>query len=140
MSSLDVKNEEITTQALRVGEIDTIDSSLPKTKLLNPFVVSDRPSFDPESEHFSPRQLFESLAEFRRHDPTRYPAKAFGVSYRNLNVHGYKTSTDYQYTFGNYPGRLISRAFGQGKTPVTILNNLDGFIKQGEMLLVLGPR
>lgn len=78
--------------------------------------------------------MFDTLGEFRR----RYAPKAFGVAFQNLSVYGYKTSTDYQHTFGNYPATLLIKAFGHAKEQVNILNSFDGLVRQGEMLLVLG--
>lgn len=104
----------------------------------NPFLVSDRPSLDPDSNLFNPALLFNSLAENRRQEFNRHQVKAFGVAFQNLSVYGYKTSTDYQHTFGNYPATLFIKAFGHAKVKVNILNSFDGLVPQGEMLLVLG--
>ena len=139
LNSSRVKDETVATRALEIGGLDNSDSLvLANAQPLNPFLASDCPSLDPKSDDFDPTLLFESLAEFRRQGSPRCPAKAFGVSFRNLSVHGYKTSTDYQLTFGNYPLTLLSKASGQGKEPLTILNKFDGLVEQGEMLLVLG--
>lgn len=65
-----------------------------------------------------------------------------GVSYKNLNVHGFGQPTDYQKTFGNYPLAVTSLfdrlRGGKGKTKIQILRNFDGLVKSGEMLVVLG--
>jgi ATP-binding cassette, subfamily G (WHITE), member 2, PDR len=105
---------------------------------LNPFLALDCPALNPKSSEFSSKLWFESITELHRREPDKYPSRATSVSYRDLSVHGYKTSTDYQHTFGNYPAALLHKAFGRGKTQVTILSNVDGLAKQGEMLLVLG--
>lgn len=105
---------------------------------LNPFLALDCPSLNPKSKDFSPELWFESVAQFRGREPNRYPAKALVVSYRDLSVHGYKSSADYQHTFGNYPATLLRKLFGRGRTQVTILSGFDGLIQKGEMLLVLG--
>lgn len=104
----------------------------------NPFLASNRPLLDPDSDVSNPAFFFKSLAEFRRQESNNYLPKAFGVAFRNLSVYGYKTSTDYQHTFGNYPATLFSKAFGHSKEQVNILNRFDGLVHQGEMLLVLG--
>lgn len=105
---------------------------------LNPFLALDCPSLTPKSDNFNPELWFESVAEFRRREPNRYPAKAMGILYRDLSVYGYKSSADYQRTFGNYPTTLLRKVFGRGRTQVTIFSGFDGVIQKGEMLLVLG--
>lgn len=134
-----VKGETYPTKGPQPGGFDLNNSSaVAYTEPVNPFLASDRPSFNPESEDFSPTILFESLAEVRRFESGRYPAKSFGVAYRNLSVHGYRTSTDYQHTFGNFPVTLFNKTFGWGRKRITILNSFDGLVEQGKMLLVLG--
>jgi ATP-binding cassette subfamily G (WHITE) protein 2 (PDR) len=128
-------NATIAPESRGLGPSDA--SVFAGSRPLNAYLDSDRPSIDLESDEFDPTQLFESLAGFRRCDPDRYPFKAFGVSFRNLGFHGYKTSTDYQYTFGNYPATLFSTILGSGKELVTVLNSFDGIVNPGEMLLVL---
>jgi ATP-binding cassette subfamily G (WHITE) protein 2 (PDR) len=74
-------------------------------------------------------------------DPERYPTRTAGVSFRNLNVHGFGTPTDYQKTFGNYPlevGSIFNAITGRGKSKIDILRNFDGLVRSGEMLVVLG--
>lgn len=72
----------------------------------------------------------------------RYPQRSIGVAYRNLSVHGFRESTDYQKTFGNYPFKLFSLAkrliAKREKTRVQILKDFEGLVLSGEMLMVLG--
>ncbi|MCJ1270047.1 hypothetical protein MMC22_009941 [Lobaria immixta] len=64
------------------------------------------------------------------------------VAYRNLNVYGFGTATDYQKTFANYPLAYLSRLgglFGRvRKSRIDILRDFEGLVSGGEMLLVLG--
>ena len=105
---------------------------------LNPFLALDCPALNPKSNDFSSKLWFESITRLQRQEPDKFPSRATSVSYRDLSVHGYKTSTDYQHTFGNYPAALLHKALVGRKTQVTILSNFDGLVKQGEMVLVLG--
>ena len=123
-------------KALRVGLCDTLIVVDPPP--LNPFLVTDRPSLDPDSDAFDSALFFESLAQCRYQEFNRHPSKAFGVTFRDLSVYGYKTSTDYQHTFGNYPATMFRKAFSHGKKQINILNSFDGLVHQGEMLIVLG--
>ncbi|OBT92485.1 hypothetical protein VE01_09588 [Pseudogymnoascus verrucosus] len=94
---------------------------------VNPFEGSENPSLDPQSGQFNQRAWIKAV---------------MGVSYKNLNVHGFGEPTDYQKTFGNYPlaaSSLFNNLRGEnGRIKIQILRNFDGLIKSGEMLVVLG--
>jgi len=71
------------------------------------------------------------------------PVQRIGVSFRSVNAFAFATRTDYQRTFGNFPLALaqhVSSLLGYGKNRrrVEILQNCEGLVKSGEMLLVLG--
>lgn len=108
----------------------------------NPFEGSDDPLLDPNSGQFSQRAWIKTLIGIASRDPEQYPQRTAGVSYKTLSVHGFGQPTEYQKTFGNYPlsiSSLINKFRGEmGKTKIQILQNLDGLIKSGEMLVVLG--
>ncbi|KAH9210253.1 AtrD, ABC-transporter [Leptodontidium sp. 2 PMI_412] len=109
---------------------------------INPFDTSDNPALDPQSGQFNQRAWIKTVMGIASRDPERYPSRVAGVSYKNLNVHGFGEPTDYQKTFGNYP-LAVSSPFQQAarqewKDQVQILRNFDGLIKSGEMLVVLG--
>ncbi|KAH8829423.1 ABC-2 type transporter-domain-containing protein [Flagelloscypha sp. PMI_526] len=108
----------------------------------NPFLdTSANPQLDPNSSSFSAKAWIQTLVGLA---PERYPHRSAGVSFKNLGVHGYGRPTDYQKDVGN----LVLSAIGSvkeklhiGKSHVhkiQILNEFDGLIKQGEMLVVLG--
>jgi ATP-binding cassette, subfamily G (WHITE), member 2, PDR len=111
---------------------------------LNPFRddKSD-PQLDPNSDEFSAQEWVKSMLAIQSRDPERYPKRTAGVSFTNLNVHGYGSPTDYQKTVGNiwldYFGKL-KRLIGVGKklTKIQILRDFEGLVKAGEMLVVLG--
>jgi len=108
---------------------------------INPFLGSEDPTLDPNSEKFSAKAWVKTLVSIASRDPERYPERTAGVSYRNLSCHGYGNATDYQKTFGNYPleaAGIFNRLTGRGRTKIQILRNFDGLIKSGEMLVVLG--
>lgn len=110
-------------------------------ELVNPFISTDNPILDPSSEQFNSRAWAKTLVGITSRDPERYPTRVAGVAYKNLNVHGFGTPTDYQKTFGNAPLELSSfpgRVTGKGKTKIQILRDFDGLVKSGEMLVVLG--
>lgn len=65
-----------------------------------------------------------------------------GVSFHELNVHGYTDSTDHQKSMGNLPLFLLKRLgyfIGLRRSKrVAILQQCNGVVHGGEMLLVLG--
>jgi ATP-binding cassette, subfamily G (WHITE), member 2, PDR len=108
---------------------------------INPFLGSEDPTLDPNSEKFSAKAWVKTLVSIASRDPERYPERTAGVSYRNLSCHGYGNATDYQKTFGNYPleaAGIFNKLTGRGQTKIQILRNFDGLVKSGEMLVVLG--
>jgi hypothetical protein len=110
-------------------------------RYINPFLGSEDPTLDPNSEKFSTKAWVKTLVSITSRDPERYPERAAGVSYRNLSCHGYGNATDYQKTFGNYPleaAGIFNKLTGRGQTKIQILRNFDGLVKSGEMLVVLG--
>lgn len=107
----------------------------------NPFHGSSDPQLDPTSGKFNARAWVKTLISITSRDPERYPKRVAGISYKNLNVHGFGNATDYQKTFGNYPlelGSIFNKLRGRGQTKIQILRNFDGLVKSGEMLVVLG--
>jgi ATP-binding cassette, subfamily G (WHITE), member 2, PDR len=112
-----------------------------KGEQVNPFFGSQNPVLDPTSSSFSSKLWLETVKSIESRDPERYPKRVVGVVYKNLSVHGFGESTDYQKTFGNYPFEFLSlgkRLVGrEQKTKIQILRDFDGLVKSGEMLLVL---
>lgn len=107
----------------------------------NPFNAAEDPRLDPHSDKFSARAWTKTLVGITSRDPERYPSRTAGVAYRTLNVHGFGNPTDYQKTFGNYPLELlglVNKIRGKGQRKIQILENFDGLIRSGEMLVVLG--
>ena len=109
---------------------------------INPFLgnIQD-PQLDPFSGKFAVRKWVQNMIGITSRDPDKYPGRTAGVSFQNLNVHGFGSPTDYQKTFGNYPLELVSiynKLRGQKQTKIQILRNFEGLVQSGEMLVVLG--
>lgn len=136
----DVEQDEAVIQLARTFTQRSIKTT--GGHYVNPFETTDNPLLDPHSGSFSQRAWIKTLIGIASRDPERYPVRVAGVSYKNLNVHGYGQPTDYHKTFGNYPlaiTSLFNRFRGdKGKTKIQILKNFDGLVKSGEMLVVLG--
>lgn len=106
----------------------------------NPFTAMDIPALDPNSPSFDAERWAKTYFNIMEDDPERYPQRTAGVSYRNLNVFGFGSDTDYQKTVFNvllHSVNFIGEIF-RGQPRVPILTNFDGLIKSGEMCVVLG--
>lgn len=134
--------EQITALARHLSRISRQSSSFPdegKNTFLDP--TSD-PSLDPSSEEFSSRKWVKNLLRFTSSDPERYPRRSAGVSFRKLSAFGYGTAADYQMDVGNmwlkaFGGLRSMMGLGK-KVRIDILRDFEGYLKSGEMLVVLG--
>jgi ATP-binding cassette, subfamily G (WHITE), member 2, PDR len=109
----------------------------------NPFGEEVDPRMDPRSEKFDYETWIRSMLHITSRDSERYPERTAGISFTNLNVHGYGTATDHQKTVGNIlldiPEMLKNFVTRQKGQRIDILRDFDGLVKHGEMLVVLGP-
>ncbi|KAA8648327.1 hypothetical protein EYZ11_005730 [Aspergillus tanneri] len=100
------------------------------------------PELDPNSGQFSPRKWTKNMLHITSRDPDRYPRRTAGVSFRNLNAFGYGTAADYQADVANMWLKGIGWLRGllgyRNKVRIDILRNFEGFVRSGEMLVVLG--
>ena len=62
----------------------------------NSFIDTSEPALDPASDQFDPRVWVKTLIGLQSRDPERYPQRVAGIGYKNLNVHGFGSLTDYQ--------------------------------------------
>lgn len=108
----------------------------------NPFNAEPGSVLDPNGDNFNARAWTKAMFNLQREDETAGPTRTAGVSFRHLNVHGFGADTDYQKSVGNVwlegPG-LIKKLRGDKGRKIDILQNLDGLVEAGEMLVVLGP-
>ncbi|KAJ9113738.1 ABC multidrug transporter afr2 [Naganishia adeliensis] len=98
--------------------------------------------YDPFSESFDSRAWIKSMLAITSRDPEKYPRRTAGIGFKNLSVHGYASDVEYQQTVGNVLlsglGNIRDAISGR-KRKVQIINQFDGIIEAGEMLVVLGP-
>lgn len=92
---------------------------------------------DPRSEKFRARDWAKAFYNLR-YDSDTSLARVAGVSFKNLNVSGQGSPTDFQSTVGNIFLKLPS-LFGKGSRKIEILRDFEGLILPGEQLCVLGP-
>ncbi|KAJ6092425.1 hypothetical protein N7467_004394 [Penicillium canescens] len=108
----------------------------------NPFFEDDKETtWHPDSPFFKAKDWIRALIAAQSQDPERFLQRSAGVAFKNLHVHGFGSPTDYQKDVFNAVlsiGGLIRNLVGSGKQKVQILNNFNGLVRSGEMLVVLG--
>jgi pleiotropic drug resistance (PDR) family protein len=108
----------------------------------NPFNAAPNSSLDPNGEHFNARAWTKAMLNLQQSDENAPPVRTAGVSFRDLNVHGFGSDTDYQKSVGNVwleSTNLLRRVKGDKGRQIDILQHCDGLVESGEMLVVLGP-
>lgn len=106
----------------------------------NPFEADKDSPLNPQSDNFRALAWAKSIVHMMR--DTGHEFRKAGVCYQNLNVFGYGEATDYQKNVANIlfeAAAIPRRLLGQGLTKIDILRNFDGVVRNGEMLVVLGP-
>ena len=100
---------------------------------------------DPNSDNFKPRAWTKAMLRMRyQQGDDQFQPRTAGVTFRNLSAHGDDAGgAGYAASVGNVwlqwasmAKDLISR---KPKKTIDILQGLDGLVKPGEMLVVLGP-
>ncbi|KAI8286692.1 ZEB2-regulated ABC transporter 1 [Colletotrichum sp. SAR11_240] len=98
---------------------------------------------DPSSPNFDSEAWTRAFTSLYESDPASTPSRLTGVAFRNLNVFGYSTGTQYQKSTGNIAlsiaTNLVGLATGRTKGRIDILQDFEGLVEPGEMLLALGP-
>ena len=112
------------------------------TNYQSPFHAEADSALDPNGQHFNARAWAKAMLHTQQEDSNAPPIRTAGVAYRNMNVHGFGSDTDYQKSVGNVwlegPG-LLRKVKGDKGRKIEILQHLDGLVEAGEMLVVLGP-
>ena len=132
-SDHDLKNEDEVAELAR--RLST--RSMPVGSLFPP-----QGPLDPYSDKFNARQWFKAFFQSRTDAADGRTPKTTGIAFSNLNVHGYGTATDFQKTAGNIVLESVSLAKKVLRTKqnrVDILYDLEGLLRPGELLAVLGP-
>ncbi|KAF2718209.1 ATP-binding cassette multidrug transporter [Polychaeton citri CBS 116435] len=108
----------------------------------NPFIAEQGSELDPRSENFKARSWVKSMIKLNESENIS-PSRTAGFAFRDLNVFGYGQDTDYQKSVGNVWLETVGyakKALGMAKPKrIDILQNFEGIIESGDMLVVLGP-
>lgn len=102
----------------------------------SPFHAKDG-RLDPRSEDFRAADWAKAYYNLRYSGEEAVPRVA-GIAFRDLNVWGKGSPTDFQSTVGNSILKLPS-ILGKGTQKIEILRGFDGLVLPGEQLCVLGP-
>lgn len=130
----------IASRLSRVGSRATSNARPGELELDDDFDEGSDPALQPSSKAFDPdkwvRRMIERFAAEGKH------AYRTGVKFTNLSVSGTAPAIQLQETVGDFltaplnPGKFLS--FGKNKSHKQILNQFNGLIKPGELLIVLG--
>ncbi|KAJ4260012.1 Multidrug resistance protein [Fusarium falciforme] len=97
---------------------------------------------NPKSPDFNAKKWAKAFYELRTDTSEGNPPRTTGVAFRNLNVFGFGTDTDFQKSVGNIfleAGTIAKKLLHDKQRRVDILQDLEGLLHSGEMLAVLGP-
>lgn len=140
-SSAYIKMEEANPDSQHDREVHDLvrkfTSQPEQQHLESPFDAAEGTRLDPKSEQFRARDWAKAFYDLRYSSEETIPRVA-GVAFKDLNVWGKGSLTDFQSTVGNKILKLPSM-FGKGSQKIEILRNLDGLLLPGEQLCVLGP-
>ncbi|CAG7943670.1 unnamed protein product [Penicillium salamii] len=140
----DDPDEQIHQLARSLSQLSkNVDTSALSKEGINTFLDSTSdPELDPNSDRFNSHKWVRNMLQMTHQDPDRYPRRTAGVSFRNLNVYGYGTATDYQMNFANVWFKAARSLWGkispQKRVRIDILRDFEGIVHSGEMLVVLG--
>ncbi|KAL4876947.1 ABC-2 type transporter-domain-containing protein [Aspergillus karnatakaensis] len=131
--------EEIEQMARQLTRKSTHYST---TNATNPFFEENKESsLHPDSPSFKVKDWIRSLLAAQAGDPDRFRQRTAGVAFKKLSVHGFGSATDYQKDVFNAilsVGGLFRKLTKSGQQKVQILNEFNGLVRSGEMLVVLG--
>ncbi|XEU95216.1 hypothetical protein FSHL1_000500 [Fusarium sambucinum] len=130
----DVRNEDVMQLARQLTRKST---AAPGTL----FPQADGP-LNPSSPTFNAKKWAKAFYELRTDTSEGNPPRTTGVAFRNLNVFGFGSDTDFQKSVGNVfleAGTMVKKLLHDKQRRVDILQNLEGVVHSGEMLAVLGP-
>lgn len=108
----------------------------------SPFAAEAESVLDPLGPNFNARAWVRALMSARKED-TANPGRKAGIAFKDLCVEGDAVDSGYQKSVSTVVYNAFSelgRLFGIGRpAQFQILQNLEGVVNAGEMLVVLGP-
>lgn len=123
------------TEVLNLARAITTQSE--RSHHQSPF-TSESESLNPGSPKFNAHKWAKAFYNIRYNSVSDVNPRVAGFAFRNLNVWGKGTPTDFQASVANSILKLPS-IFGKGSRKIDILRDIDGLLLPGEQLCVLGP-
>lgn len=130
----------------RNEKVQTLARSLSRTVSQSPddpFTYEEDSPLNPNGPNFRARDWVKSMVKLSQRESDKNPQRTAGVAFKNLNVHGFGASSDYQKTVSNSVLEgygLVRKVLGLEKPRrIDILRDFEGVVHPGEMLVVLGP-
>lgn len=136
----DNTEEQIHDEVLELARRITTQSQHGGREKLFP-LASDGP-LNPQSPQFDAKKWAKAFFHARSEALDGTPHKTAGVAFQNLDVYGFGSDTDFQKTVASVvlgAESLLKRLFRKDQQRVDILHGLEGIVRSGEMLCVLGP-
>lgn len=107
------------------------------------FTAPEGGKLDPTSLDFQPRAWFKAFYEALRPNFHGTSIRDSSLAFKDLTVYGFGSETDFQKTVSSVFSSVFSvskKLLGvDRKRRIDILQNVDGILRGGEMLAVLGP-
>lgn len=143
--SQDCTEDELRVDQVAVDEdVHELARKLTRQSTATPgtlFPAPEEGPLDPNSPSFDARKWAKAFYHLRSGTSGTGPRTA-GFAFRDLDVYGYGTATDFQKSVGNIflEGVTMARQLlHERRSRVDILHGLEGVVHSGEMLAVLGP-
>lgn len=137
----DKGEEQVHDEILDLARRLTTHSQAGGTSSLFPH-AGDGP-LDPTSPKFNAKAWTKAFYKVRKESLGGNPPKTTGIAFKNLNVYGFGSDTDFQKSVASVffeAGRVAKNwLFNKKEERVDILYDLEGIVRSGEMLCVLGP-
>ena len=109
----------------------------------NPFEYTPDSVLDPHSDNFRAKAWTKSMMNLIRRENQGHVNRQSGVAFENLRVVGNAVDSDYQRTVGNIGITVLNtiKTFLRISKPTkfNILQDFEGVVNPGELLVVLGP-
>lgn len=98
---------------------------------------------DPNSDRFDSKTWIKNMSLIMNGNPEYYMPYSIGCCWRNLSAHGASSDVAYQLNVANVPIQILQWVYRQIRPrregdSVQILKPMDGILKPGELLVVLG--